>query len=1034
MDDAHADSRTLTSTPAGDGGLVAGRYRVRARLGRGGWKEVYLAYDERLDRDVALAMIVGAGSDQAARARVEREARVTGRLGDHPHVVTVYDAADLDGVPYMVLRAMTGGSLAETPRPTISATLRLAAQIAAALAHAHAHGVIHRDVKPDNVWLAADGSAALGDFGVAVDAGGDRLTADGALVGTARYVSPEQARGDPVSPRSDLYALGVTLYELLTGRPPFSADSFEGLIAQHLTATPLPPSRHEPAIPPALDALVLELLEKDSAARPASADAVAYALGAIAADSFNGPDPLPPLVAGAAVPIATRSDVTNGLPEALTPLLGREQDIEALTAMIERPDVRLLTLTGAGGIGKTRLALALARAARDDFADGVFVCSLAAVSDPDQVLDALVQQIGQGHGLAEVGSLQAAQRLLRRRHVLLVLDNFEHVLRAAVDIATLLATCPGVVAIATSREPLRISPEHVYEVPALSLPVLGEHADAGSLERSAAVALFVDRATARDPSFRVTASNQQAVATICTKLDGLPLAIELAAARTPLLGPNELLRRLEGTLSVLTHGVRDAEPRHRTLRATIDWSHDLLDHEEQAALSALAAFAGGARLHAAEAVTGTTLETIESLVAKNLVVRQHGADGQPRLLLLETIREYARERLDARPDSDAVRLRHCEYFVEWVDRGARELWGPEQLRWFQMFDEETDNLRAAVQWSLSAEQSHLGLRLATAAMEQWGQRRRPSEVADWVATTLAAASGIDDALRGRATMAIALGRDHLATSVPLLREALPLLRAAHDTRWMCWCLQAVKLAELQGITLPEGLADARARALTKEAMDAARQGDDAGALVIALETSICAAESLADVQPLFEEAMSILREMGDRLVTTAVLTNVGCRAMELGEEDFAAGVLDDSIALVRQTGDLRILAYTLANRALLSLLQNETDEAHALIREALKASRDLGLTPPVWEALLGVAVIAAGEGRFERAALFFGASTALRGDQPFSPPEQRLLDRHLNPLRSSGDRDLWTQALNRGAALNYDAAIATALDDPALAV
>ncbi len=1018
MDNAHAESRTLTATPAGDGGLVAGRYRVRARLGRGGWKEVYLAYDERLDRDVALAMIVGAGSNEAARARVAREAHVTGRLGDHPHVVTVYDAAELDGVPYLVLRAMTGGSLAETPRPTISDTLRLTGQVAAALAHAHAHGVVHRDVKPDNVWLAADGSAALGDFGVAFDVGGDRLTEDGGLVGTARYLSPEQARGDPVGPGSDLYALGVTLYELLTGRPPFSADSFEALIAQHLTATPLPPSLHEPAIPPALDALVLELLEKDAAARPASADAVADALSAIAADSFNAPSR----------PIPCRVDAAMGLPEALTPLLGREQDIEALTAMIERPEVRLLTLTGPGGIGKTRLALALAHALQVDFADGAYLCSLASISDADEVLPALVQQIGQGHGLAEDSPLDVAQRLLRHRQVLLVLDNFEHVLRASVEAARLLAACPGLVLIATSREPLRVSPEHVYEVPPLSLPVIGEPAEEGSMASSAAVALFADRAMARDPAFRLTASNHGAVATICTKLDGLPLAIELAAARIPLLGPDELLRRLEDTLSLLTNGARDAEPRHRTLRATIDWSHALLDHEEQAALSALAVFAGGARLQAAEAVTGATLETIGSLVAKNLVVRQHRADGQPRLLLLETIREYALERLDARPDADAVRQRHLEHFVQWVERGARELWGPEQLRWFGMFDDETDNLRAAVQWSLSAEQPRLGLRLATAAMEQWGQRRRPSEVADWIATTFEAATGIDEGLRGRAIMAGALASDDLVASVPHIRDALPLLRAARDTRWTCWCLQGLTLAELQGITLEEGPGDARARALAKEALDAARQGEDPGALVIALETSMLAAESFAHVRPFFEEAMSVLRAMGDRLVTTAVLMNVGCRAMEFGDEDFAAGVLDESITLVRQTGDLALLPYALANRAVLSLLQDDSEQAHALFREALKGSRDLGLTAPVWEALLGSAVIAVREDRFEHAALFFGASTALRRDAPFSPPEQRLIDRHITPLRSSGDRALWTHALKRGANLGYDQAIAAALD------
>jgi len=281
MEDVTGDSPTLPSGLSGAGQVVAGRYHLRARLGRGAWKEVYLAYDERLDREVALAIVVGAGGGGAARARVEREAHVTGRLGDHPNVITVHDTGELDGVPYLVLRAMAGGSLADAPRPAIADTIRLGREIAAALAHAHAHGVVHRDVKPDNVWLAADGTAALGDFGVAYEIDGDRLTAEGAVVGTARYLSPEQARGEAIGPRSDLYALGVTLYELLTGRPPFRGDGVEGVIAQHLTATPVAPSRHEPAIPPALDALVLELLAKDPAGRPASAAAVADALGAI---------------------------------------------------------------------------------------------------------------------------------------------------------------------------------------------------------------------------------------------------------------------------------------------------------------------------------------------------------------------------------------------------------------------------------------------------------------------------------------------------------------------------------------------------------------------------------------------------------------------------------------------------------------------------------------------------------------------------------------------------------------------------------
>lgn len=362
MEDLTGDSPTLASGLPGPASVVAGRYHLRARLGRGAWKEVYLAYDERLDREVALAIVVGAGGGAAARARVEREAHVTGRLGDHPNIITVHDSGELDGVPYLVLRAMAGGSLADAPRPAIAETVRLGREIAAALAHAHAHGVVHRDVKPDNVWLAADGTAALGDFGVALELDGDRLTAEGAIVGTARYLSPEQARGDTVGPRSDLYALGVTLYELLTGRPPFSGDGVESLIAQHLTATPVAPSRLEPAIPPPLDALVLALLAKDPIERPASAAAVADALGAI---DVSAPPAAPREEARRWLTVlavgATAAD-----PEVLHDLLGRcAQQVERAGGTVERErGDSLVGLFGAAGAREDD-ALRAARAALD---------------------------------------------------------------------------------------------------------------------------------------------------------------------------------------------------------------------------------------------------------------------------------------------------------------------------------------------------------------------------------------------------------------------------------------------------------------------------------------------------------------------------------------------------------------------------------------------------------------------------------------------------------------------------------------------
>lgn len=338
MEDLTSDTPTIGSALSGVGGTLAGRYTLRARLGRGGTKEVYLAYDERLDREVALAIVYGAGDDAAARARVAREAQVTGRLGDHPNVITVYDSGELDGVPYLVLRAMSGGSLAdllERERPSIERAIELGAQIAAALAHAHAHAVVHRDVKPDNVWLAADGSAALGDFGIAYQSGHERLTAAGMVVGTVRYLSPEQIRGEDIGPASDLYSLGVTLYELVTGRPPFQAQDPTGVLAQHLAGTPPPPSQHEPGIPAAFEELILGLLAKQPAGRPASAVAVQAALATMRTATAAPPARRQPAARRLVSVLAVRGDSID--PEALHGVLdGCGAVIEGHGGSVER--------------------------------------------------------------------------------------------------------------------------------------------------------------------------------------------------------------------------------------------------------------------------------------------------------------------------------------------------------------------------------------------------------------------------------------------------------------------------------------------------------------------------------------------------------------------------------------------------------------------------------------------------------------------------------------------------------------------------
>ena len=354
MDRFSDQTSTIASASPGAAALVAGRYEIRARLGRGATKEVYRAYDQRLDREVALAIVVGGADDQTARARVAREAQVTGRLGDHPHVITVYDTGEHSGVPYLVLRAMDGGSLADAiaaARPTIEVAVRLGREIAAALAHAHAHGIVHRDVKPDNVWLAADGTAALGDFGIAKRAGAPKLTAEGVVLGSVRYLSPEQITGRDAGSSSDLYALGVTLYELVCGCAPFDGADATAVLAQHLNASPAPPSRHEPSIPEALERLIMQLLAKDPAHRPASASLVEQELVRIAgggvaaaqAQSFA----LPPILAGG----------THATLE------GRQPALDRLWHVYERAAagaMQIAMLRGDPGIGKTRLATEIA--------------------------------------------------------------------------------------------------------------------------------------------------------------------------------------------------------------------------------------------------------------------------------------------------------------------------------------------------------------------------------------------------------------------------------------------------------------------------------------------------------------------------------------------------------------------------------------------------------------------------------------------------------------------------------------------------
>lgn len=432
-----------------------------------------------------------------------------------------------------------------------------------------------------------------------------------------------------------------------------------------------------------------------------------------------------------------RTGRTCNLPTPSTPLVGRDAERAAVAARLRHADVRLLTLTGAGGVGKTRLALAVAGDLLERFEDGVFFLDLSPTADPDLVPSMIARVLEVG----EAGRRPLIERLvehLGERSLLLVLDNAEQVLGAAPLVAGLLAACPRLKVLVTSRAALRLSGEHEHPVPPLQLPDPTDPPDPESLARCEAVALFVQRARAARPEFEITPANAPSVAELCARLDGLPLAIELAAARVKVLSPPALLARLGRRLCLLTGGARDLPARQQALRNTMDWCYDLLAPAEQVLFARLAVFVGGCTLEAAEAVAGAgdeaapdVLDGLALLVDQSLLRQVEGPDGEPRFTMLETVREYAAERLEAGGDADVWRRRHADYYLALAEQAAPELVGPRQGAWLDRLEREHDNLRAALSWALERDEQTLGLRLVAALGHFWRVRGHLNEGQGW---------------------------------------------------------------------------------------------------------------------------------------------------------------------------------------------------------------------------------------------------------------------------------------------------------------
>ena len=683
------DTRQLEST-------LSDRYRLERELGRGGMAVVYEAHDLRHDRKVAIKILSAEVLRSIGRERFQREIEIAARL-NHPHIVPLFDSGETGESLFYVMPRIEGESLRarlRRERLSISEAVRLACEIASALDHAHRNGLIHRDVKPDNVLLS-ESIALVADFGIAraarEPAGEPDATRAGTMtaliVGTPAYMAPEQAvAGGTLDGRADVYSLACVAFEMIAGEPPFSAADAWTLLARHANE-PAPALESRRAdTPPAVARVIQRALSKRPEDRYPTAAAFGEALRLAAQE-------------GAHAVAAESSRAAGRLPVPRTSFVGRDDDLARCASALQQN--RMVTLTGVGGSGKTRLAMETGMRVREVYKDGAWWVDFTSITDEARVAEAVAEALGILN--PQRSPREALLEFARDRELLLVFDNCEHLVGASGELAdAILSASADSRILATSREGLGVEGEQILAVRPMATPRSDRAANVAEVAGSDAVRLFVERARAVQPDFGVTASNAADVLEICRRLDGIPLAIELAAAHARLLSVQQIRDRLEGQLTLLTGRGRSL-PRHQTLRATLQWSYALLTPEEQRALRHLSVFRGGWTLAAAAEVYGAgdseLLDLLWRLVDKSLVEVVTTEGTEARYRLLEMVRQFAFDALVSASEAEVAQARHAEHYLRRLESEAKHLIGPDEAEIAASLERDLDNLLAALEYS-----------------------------------------------------------------------------------------------------------------------------------------------------------------------------------------------------------------------------------------------------------------------------------------------------------------------------------------------
>ena len=737
-------------------------------------------------------------------------------------------------------------------------------------------------------------------------------------------------------------------------------------------------------------------------------------------------------------PLKTLDVRLNNLPIQPTPLLGREREVAEISALPRRTDVRLVTLTGPGGTGKTRLALQSAAELIDEFEDGVFFVALTSISDPELVTSTVAGalSVSESAGRALKEDLKD---FLGDKELLLLLDNFEQVVDAAPLVGELLSVCPGLKALVTSRTLLRIYGEHEYAVSPLELADPRHLPPIERLRHYEAIGLFVERARAAKADFSLTNENAPAVAEICARLEGLPLAIELAAARIKLLSPQAICSRLGDPLKFLTGGARDLPERQRTLRGAIAWSHALLSEDEQVLFAKLSVFSGGCALEAVEAVCDAKgdlsvdiFEGISSLVDKS-ILRQEGSE-EPRFVMLEIIREYARERLEAGGGAEEIRRLHAAHFLALAEQGESRLREPEEATWLGRLDIEHDNMRAALSWTLQSEEPELGLRLAGTLWRFWWMRGHYSEGRRWLEEALAR-DGRASAARAKALEAVGWLADDqgdIDRAVAAAEEGLRISARAEIQS----SVTASFIRMLGSAAYVRGDHEQAAQ-LFEESLTLSREvGDERSVASSLLQLGNVSGDrgDYEEARKFYEEGLALARKLDDKALLASALISVGAEFLLQGDHNRGAMLNEEAAALYRERGNRGHLQYALDNLGWAALMRGDHEQAVALHRESLALSRQLGDKLVGAEALEGLACSASARGEADRVSRLFGAAEALREAVGYQqePRERALREPYLAAARPRLTEARWDAAWAEGRRLGFEESIAYALENEKL--